>query len=416
MSVEYSRLDAVAGARDGLGARDRAHWSPEASTSTSESETPFPDGLVYSADGSTLLCYDAASRTFRARREVHKDGDVTFEYAVARSGERAYDWRLCEDGRAFAASERDAPTTTRSTTSGEVLASYKSIDPRSDDVVGACGISFVDGYSKLACGCDGWVDAFDCARPGRDPATRVVARGTRNSEDVGAQRGLISTLDCCPTETDVFACGSYGGSATAIDCGVYDLRVGGGRALSWRAGGGGVTHIKWSVDGNFVYVASRRSDHISCVDVRNTGGVVYALQRPGSGTNQRVRFDLEPCGGHLVSGDERGGVHAFDLRTGERAFSTEATTINGPTVNSFAFHPYASATASFRERGGGFRGVSYAVGERVFPIARIDDDSSESSNALDHDDIIARFGVYHWEYPRTEETYARVPVPVPVPG
>jgi hypothetical protein len=363
--------------------------------------------LVYSADGSTLLCYDAASRTFRARREVIQDGDVTFSYAIARSGERAHDWRLCEDGRAFAASERDAPTTTRSTTSGEVLASYKCIDPRSDDVIGACGVSYVDGYSKLACGCDGWVDAFDCARPGRDPATRVVTRGARNSDDVGAQRGLVSTLDCCPTEKDVFACGSYGGSATAIDCGVYDLRVDGGRALSWRAGGGGVTHIKWSVDGNFIYVASRRSDHISCVDVRHTGGVVYALERPGSRTNQRLRFDLEPCGGHLVSGDERGGVHAFDLRTGERAFSRETvTTANGSRVNSVAFHPYASATASFRARRG-FCGVSYAVGERVFPIhLDDDDDSSDSSNAREYEDRVARFGVYHWEYPRTEETYA----------
>lgn len=410
MSIEYSRLDARACASDTIGARDDAHWSPETSTSTSERETPFPDGLVYSADGSTLLCYDAASRTFRARREVLEDGDVTFSYANARSGERAHDWRLCEDGRAFAASERDAPTTTRSTTTGEVLASYKCIDPRSDDVVGACGVSYVDGYSKLACGCDGWVDAFDCARPGRDPATRVETRGARNSDDVGAQRGLVSTLDCCPTEKDVFACGSYGGSATAIDCGVYDLRVDGGRALSWRAGGGGVTHIKWSVDGNFIYVASRRSDHISCVDVRHTGGVVYALERPGSRTNQRLRFDLEPCGGHLVSGDERGGVHAFDLRTGERAFSRETVTIaDGPKVNSVAFHPYASATASFRARRG-FRGVSYAVGERVFPIHLDDDDddddSSDSSNAREYDDLIARFGVYHWEYPRTEETYA----------
>ena len=34
-------------------------------------------------------------------------------------------------------------------------------------------------------------------------------------------------------------------------------------------------------------------------------GVVYTMQRPSGGTNQRMAFDVEPCGRHLATGERR---------------------------------------------------------------------------------------------------------------
>ena len=177
-----------------------------------------------------------------------------------------------------------------------------------------------------------------------------------------------------------------------------DARAEGGRACSWSARGGGVTQVRWSVDGNFIYTASRRSDDILCVDVRNTLGVVYALKRAAHGTNQRIRFDLEPCGAHLVTGGVDGFVRAFDLRTGEEVGRTQVSP-NGACVNAVSFHPYSCAVAGSSEK---FRRLACVVGERVFVDVSGDDSDSDDSDAVKRND----FGVSFWDYPTIEASWA----------
>ena len=259
---------------------------------------------------------------------------------------------------------------------------------------------FERGGTMLACGVDGAVDVFDVTRPGRSAVMRAETR-SRDDLDGGGQRGLVSCVDACPTENHLFCAGSYAGGRDAIDCGVYDARAEGGRACSWSARGGGVTQVRWSVDGNFIYTASRRSDDILCVDVRNTLGVVYALKRAARGTNQRIRFDLEPCGAHLVTGGVDGFVRAFDLRTGEEVGRTQVSP-NGACVNAVSFHPYSCAVAGSSEK---FRRLACVVGERVFVDVSGDDsdsDVSDVSDAIKWND----FGVSFWDYPTIEASWA----------
>ena len=199
-----------------------------------------------------------------------------------------------------------------------------------------------------------------------------------------------------------------------IDCGVYDARDANGRVASWASGGGGVTQTKWSACGNFVFVASRKSDFISCVDVRRTGAEVYTLERRAGDTNQRIAFDIEPCGAHLVTGGVDGCLRAFDLREGVEIMPVDANTgdsyrvriADGACVNSFAFHPYASAPSGAIRRG--FRSrfnAACAVGERIFLNAF--DDASDVSDAdsdveRSSENVRDAFGVYFLSYPTTD--------------
>ena len=60
--------------------------------------------------------------------------------------------------------------------------------------------------------------------------------------------------------------------------------------------------VQFSRDGNFLYCGARRDADIFCWDVRYACDVVYRLEREAASTNQRIHFDIEPCGRHLASG------------------------------------------------------------------------------------------------------------------
>ncbi len=63
--------------------------------------------------------------------------------------------------------------------------------------------------------------------------------------------------------------------------------------------------VEFSKDGNYLYTGARRDPDIFCWDVRYTSDVVYRLQRDSAGTNQRIQFDIEPLGRHLVTGERQ---------------------------------------------------------------------------------------------------------------
>lgn len=60
--------------------------------------------------------------------------------------------------------------------------------------------------------------------------------------------------------------------------------------------------VLFSLDGNFVYTGARADPEIWCWDVRFQSGLVYKLSRDTATTNQRISFDIEPCGKHLATG------------------------------------------------------------------------------------------------------------------
>ncbi len=76
--------------------------------------------------------------------------------------------------------------------------------------------------------------------------------------------------------------------------------------------------VTFSPDGNFLYTGARQDGQLLCWDVRCTQDALYALQRDTASTNQRIGFDIEPCGRHLATGgcDGRVLVSVFVERMG----------------------------------------------------------------------------------------------------
>ncbi len=66
--------------------------------------------------------------------------------------------------------------------------------------------------------------------------------------------------------------------------------------------------LMFSGDGNYLYTGARQDDQMYCWDVRHTYNSLYCMTRDTARTNQRVQFDIEPCGRHLLTGGCGGGV------------------------------------------------------------------------------------------------------------
>ena len=75
--------------------------------------------------------------------------------------------------------------------------------------------------------------------------------------------------------------------------------------MQQHVNGTALIQVMFSKDGNFLYTGARRDSDIFCWDVRYTSGVVYSMQRDTATTNQRIAFDIEPCGRHLATGQRK---------------------------------------------------------------------------------------------------------------
>ena len=133
---------------------------------------------------------------------------------------------------------------------------------------------------------------FATSRPGRD----CTVLATWDKAGRVGQTGIVSCFAFNPDRSGMFAAGAYDGSVA-----LYDVNTG-EQQLLMHGHSGGVTHVRFSPDGNYLYTGARRDDRVLCWDVRASAGVVYALHRGSECTNQRLGFDIEPGGRHLLAG------------------------------------------------------------------------------------------------------------------
>ncbi|KAK9815178.1 hypothetical protein WJX73_009848 [Symbiochloris irregularis] len=235
---------------------------------------------------------------------------------------------------------------------GHQRATYRAYD-QVDEVEAAYSLAFTPDGARILAGYRKRICIFDLARPGRDSWNLMTYQ--RKQEGLP---GIVSCMACNPDRSSMVAAGAYSGTAALYALDSQELLV------LLQGHRGGLTQVSFSPDGNFLYTGARRDPDIHCWDVRYTSGVVYSLQRDTSTTNQRVGFDIEPCGRHLATGGQDGKVKAFDLTTGQLAAEYRAA---ADTVNGLACHPCLPlvATAS------GHR--------RLAPLDSDDDDEMQSN-------------------------------------
>ncbi|XP_062240357.1 telomerase Cajal body protein 1 isoform X1 [Platichthys flesus] len=271
-------------------------------------------GCKWAPDGSCIMTNSADNviRVYNVPPEIYSyNWDLLPEMSpVLRmaEGDTIYDYcwypkmsSLDADTCFLASSSRDNPVHIWDAFHGDVRASFRPYN-HLDELTAAHSLCFTPDGTQLYCGFDKTVRVFYTDRPGRDCEERPT-----NVKKQG-QCGIISCFGFSPCQS-VYACGSYSRCA-----GLYSCQDGTLLALLPTRHHGGITHLLFSPDGNYLYTGGRKDPEILCWDIREPGNVVFSLKR-NVATNQRIYFDLDQSGRYLLSGDTEGVVSVWDTQT-----------------------------------------------------------------------------------------------------
>ncbi|CAN4083950.1 unnamed protein product [Withania somnifera] len=310
----------------------------------------FLKGVKWSSDGSCFLtCSDDNTFCLYTLPYDESGGLTDFSSSdadtdsygaslVMSDGESVYDYcwypymsSSSPETCVFASTTRDHPIHLWDATTGQLRCTYRAYDAM-DEITAAFSIAFNPAGTKIFAGYNKSIRTFDIHRPGRDFTQYSTLQGNKEG-----QSGIISSIDFCPSHSGLLATGSYSQtSAIHREDNMELLYVLHGQE-------GGVTHVQFSKDGNYLYTGGRKDPYILCWDIRNTVDIVYKMYRSSETTNQRIYFDIEPRGQHLGSGGQDGSVHIYNLQTGQWVSSFRAAS---DTVNGFSFHPFLPMAAS----------------------------------------------------------------------
>ncbi|XP_076021359.1 telomerase Cajal body protein 1 [Genypterus blacodes] len=256
----------------------------------------------------------------------------------------------------LASSSRDNPVHVWDAFYGDVRASFRPYN-HLDELTAAHSLCFSPDGTQLYCGFDKTVRVFYTDRPGRDCEERPTIVKKQG------QSGIISCFGFSPCQS-VYACGSYSRCA-----GLYSCQDGSLLALLPTRHHGGLTHLLFSPDGNYLYTGGRKDPEILCWDLREPGKVVFSLKR-NVATNQRIYFDLDQSGRYLLSGDTKGVVWAWDTQTAPPDGSEEPLQpqlqfqAHWDCTNGISVHPFMPLLAT-------------SSGQRQFPWPSEGDSASE---------------------------------------
>ncbi|CAL6358780.1 unnamed protein product [Bathycoccus prasinos] len=236
-----------------------------------------------------------------------------------------------------------------------------SIKNRNDELVPSISCAFTGNGGKVLGGRkdEKGVCVWDTSRPGHE--CQVVGFDTQSKltscfATGNEYNGFIENSD-----GNIFAAGSYENGNSIC---VYDLRDGFNGSdccvlsitnphKNEKTGkmGGGVTRLKFGADGRALFSSARKSNSILCWDLRaNANESMFTnIQRPNVRSNAKTKFDIEPCGKHLVSGGDDGILRCFDLdQNGKEVFAWKAPPKNAAVlIAAFTFHPLASSLKEF---------------------------------------------------------------------
>ncbi|VVC91841.1 unnamed protein product [Leptidea sinapis] len=183
------------------------------------------------------------------------------------------------------------------------------------------GTRIIAGYKKV-------LRTFDVERPGRDYD----------------EHNINSPASCFATKDNLLSVGSWNSSITLFNV----SEMGTYKSIGKMHGhSGGVTHMKFSPDGLKLVSGARKDHRLLVWDIRYYRRPLNILSRPVD-TNQRIYFDISPCGTYLVSGGSDGVVRVWDVNQvnwkEEMDTSIEDNVslkfpLHGDCCNSISIHP-----------------------------------------------------------------------------
>jgi len=221
------------------------------------------------------------------------------------------------------------------------------------------------------------IRVFDLSQPGRfcEEYPTTLRKDTHYRRDHVTDpslevNGIISCIAFSPwSQSDgerLFAAGSY-----CLLTGIY-VEPDCPPVITLHGQQGGVTQVKFSPDGQFLFTGGRKDNHILCWDIRNTSSPLYHLPRVVQ-TNQKVYFDIDPSGSYLITGSQDGIVLVYDIKkNGELVTQWKASK---DSVNGCTFHPSKPFLAT-------------SIGQRHYFLEKSNENGSEREKEIDNSILV----------------------------
>ncbi|XP_041981182.1 telomerase Cajal body protein 1 homolog isoform X2 [Aricia agestis] len=174
---------------------------------------------------------------------------------------------------------------------GSLRCSYRGFNAV-DEMEPALSVTFNLDGTRIIAGYKKALRTFDVERPGRE----FVEHKTN------------SPASCFATDRNLVAMGSWNTTIT-----LYNINEMGTYKSIGKMHGhtGGVTHMKFTPDGLKLVSGARKDNKLLVWDIRYYRRPLNILSRVVD-TNQRIYFDISPCGKYLVSGGTDGIVKVWD--------------------------------------------------------------------------------------------------------
>jgi WD40 repeat protein len=352
--------------------------------------------LQFSPDGSCIL---AANN----RRKLSLVGPLTdlHEFASIQETESITDFEWYplavpnseSSTLLFATTSKDQPVHLWDASTRALRASYSTYN-QFDEVSSALSLCFDAFGTNLYCGLVNRITCFDVAKPGREYSEIQL------KDQVP---GLISVVSHCKSAngTALLAFGSFNGGVGLIDTRNQSVWC----RLDQGVHRTGVTDIKFRE--NTLITGGRRADFLLHWDVRNLSSPLRQYKRKCS-NNQRMFFDIDPSGRYLMSGDQSGYIHLFDLNEAQEdsqevidfkegtASSSHLICKDGRPVNCVSFSPQSSSS-----EGKLFIRCALSTGERqlsskltkLFKTLEETDSDNDDDESLEEPNMLGVFDI-----------------------
>ena len=278
----------------------------EESANIATIQCDFYKEAQWSPDGTCLITNstDNGIRTYVVPRDLLEDDKqphnlMPFSSITSSEPVKAY---TCYTGYNLAdpsttlvlSSQRDHPTRLSNALDGSRVASYPLINPTTEAYISPYSLLFSRAGTNFVTGSDSLISVFDVSRVGEGPTSYLPTSPKRSSGGMG-MKGIISALDI-DESSDVLAAGTFSRHVGLYDSGGQGECVGvfcvQGTDADKQIGGAGITQLKWSSDGRYLYISERKSNGVMMYDIRKTGQLLGWLMGRTAVTNQRLGVDV----------------------------------------------------------------------------------------------------------------------------
>jgi WD40 repeat protein len=186
-----------------------------------------------------------------------------------------------------------------------IYATYRWFDPNTEEVVTPHSLVFNADATHFVAGSRAKFAIFDVNRPNAKAATiRATSKSRHAVKIYGEDSHKFSTLPhSCITTMDISSEDVLAFGTTTRHVALYADHGQGDLISSFRLpvassngpfSGKGITQVKWSPDGTYLFIAERQSDIIEVYDIRHNHQRLSWLSGRQANVNFKLGFDVVP--------------------------------------------------------------------------------------------------------------------------